>query len=64
MKEYTVEINGIEHALLLEEEDQKARFPDAKPTGNKVEDTGVDASGGAKAEERPANKESAKPANK
>ena len=35
MKEYIVEINGLEHTMLLEEEDQKRRFPKAKATGNK-----------------------------
>ena len=35
MKEYTVEINGLEHTMLLEEEDQKRWFPKAKATGNK-----------------------------
>ena len=35
MKEYTVTINGLEHTMLLEEEDQKRRFPTAKATGNK-----------------------------
>ena len=35
MKEYTVDINGLEHTMLLEEEDQKRRFPKAKATGNK-----------------------------
>ena len=35
MKEYIVEINGLEHTMLLEEEDQKRRFPTAKATGNK-----------------------------
>ena len=35
MKEYTVDINGLEHTLLLEEADQKRRFPKAKATGNK-----------------------------
>ena len=34
MKEYTVVINGLEHTMLLEEEDQKRRFPQAKATGN------------------------------
>ena len=34
MKEYTVTINGLEHTMLLEEEDQKRRFPQAKATGN------------------------------
>ena len=38
MKEYKVTIGGLEHTLLLDEEDQKARFPNAKATGNdKVE---------------------------
>ena len=35
MKEYIVNINGLEHTMLLEEEDQKRRFPKAKATGNK-----------------------------
>ena len=35
MKEYTVTINGLEHTMLLDEEDQKRRFPTAKATGNK-----------------------------
>ena len=35
MKEYIVEINGLEHTMLLDEEDQKRRFPKAKATGNK-----------------------------
>lgn len=35
MKEYTVTINGLEHTMLLEEEEQKRRFPKAKATGNK-----------------------------
>ena len=35
MQEYTVTINGLEHTMLLEEEDQKRRFPKAKATGNK-----------------------------
>ena len=35
MKEYIVNINGLEHTMLLEEEDQKRRFPTAKATGNK-----------------------------
>ena len=35
MKEYIVDINGLEHTMLLEEEDQKRRFPKAKATGNK-----------------------------
>ena len=35
MKEYTDTINGLEHTMLLEEEDQKRRFPKAKATGNK-----------------------------
>ena len=35
MKEYIVNINGLEHTMLLEEEDQKRRYPKAKATGNK-----------------------------
>ena len=35
MKEYIVNINGLEHTMLLEEEDQKRRFQTAKATGNK-----------------------------
>ena len=35
MQEYTVTINGLEHTMLLEEEDKKRRFPTAKATGNK-----------------------------
>ncbi len=35
MKEYIVNINGLEHTMLLDEEDQKRRFPKAKATGNK-----------------------------
>lgn len=35
MKEYIVEINGLEHTMLLDEEDQKRRFPKAKATRNK-----------------------------
>ena len=35
MKEYIVNIIGLEHTMLLEEEDQKRRFPTAKATGNK-----------------------------
>jgi hypothetical protein len=33
MKEYEVEINGVPHTLLLDEEDAK-RYPDAKPKGS------------------------------
>ena len=35
MKEYIVNNNGLEHTMLLDEEDQKRRFPTAKATGNK-----------------------------
>ena len=35
MKEYIVNINGLEHTMLLDEEDQKRRFPTTKATGNK-----------------------------
>lgn len=42
MKEYTVEVNGIEHTLMLSDEDAKARGLSAKvvkPSG--VEDKAV-----------------------
>lgn len=35
MKEYEVEINGVKHTLLLDEEDAK-RYPGAKPAGSKT----------------------------
>ena len=47
MKEYTVDINGIEHTFLLEEEDQKRRFPEAKATENKEADKPANKSGTA-----------------
>ena len=67
MQEYTVTINGLEHTMLLEEEDQKRRFPTAKATGNKeaevVPEHPYQAAAGADKSEAEA-KEADKPANK
>ena len=49
MKEYTVTINGLEHTMLLEEEDQKHRVPTAKATDDKSEAESKEA-------DKPANK--------
>ena len=49
MKEYIVEINGLEHTMLLEEEDQKRRFPTAKASDDKSETESKEA-------DKPANK--------
>ena len=60
MKEYTVDISGIEHTFLLEEEDQKRRFPQAKATGNTkteaIPEHPDQAAAEAKEADKPANK--------
>ena len=66
MKEYTVDISGIEHTFLLEEEDQKRRVPQAKATGNPYQ-AAADEAAKAKADDDASEaeaKEADKPANK
>ena len=52
MKEYTVDISGIEHTFLLEEEDQKRRVPQAKA----IPEHPYQAAAEAKEADKPANK--------
>ena len=65
MKEYTVTINGLEHTMLLEEEEQKRRFPKAKATVNKEAEAVPEHQAAADADKSEAeSKEADKPANK